>query len=118
MLGVWAAPGAPEALPKGGGEAPHLLEGPLGPLGPVQTQMADFRSSRNLEVVQPPKVQPRRERKSGGKTWRNKRKRAEAKERENERARDGEGDRKREEEAAERQGMREGGQRARNPMKL
>ncbi len=45
ILRVWAAPGASETLPKGGGLRPQLLEGSPGPPGPPRpSQMNDFRS--------------------------------------------------------------------------
>ena len=34
ILGVWAVPGAPETLPKGGGRSPHQAEWSPGPPGP------------------------------------------------------------------------------------
>ncbi len=38
ILGVWAAPGGPETLPKGGGLRPHILEGFPGRPGPARPQ--------------------------------------------------------------------------------
>jgi hypothetical protein len=38
ILGVWAAPGAPETLAKGGGLRPHLSEGSPRPPGPPRPQ--------------------------------------------------------------------------------
>ena len=58
ILGVWEAPGAPETLQKGGGEAPRPSEmAPEAP-GAAQTpKTTDFRSLTNFKF--PPKVQPR-----------------------------------------------------------
>ena len=47
ILGVWAAPGAPETLPKGGGLRPPPFARVAGAAGASQTpKMADFRSLR------------------------------------------------------------------------
>jgi hypothetical protein len=56
-LGVWAAPGAPEARPKGGGRSPPPSAMVSGAPGAAQTpNMTDFRSWKNWNL--PPKLQP------------------------------------------------------------
>ncbi len=58
MLGVLAAPGAPETLAKGGGRSPPPVGSVSGAPGATQTpKMIDFRPLNNLKF--PPKVQPR-----------------------------------------------------------
>ncbi len=50
ILGVWAAPGAPEALPKGGGLRPPFFGMLSRASGATQTsKMTDFRSLNNLK---------------------------------------------------------------------
>jgi hypothetical protein len=59
ILGVWAAPGAPETLAKGGGLRPPPVGKVSGAPGAAQTpKMTDFKPLNKLEF--PPKVQPRR----------------------------------------------------------
>ena len=58
ILGVWAALGAPETLPKGGELRPPPFARVSGAPGAAQTpKMTDFRPTKNYKF--PPKVQPR-----------------------------------------------------------
>ena len=56
ILGVWAAPGAPETLQKGGASPPTFLKGSPGPQTPKLTDLQSFKSSRTLNHA---KVQSR-----------------------------------------------------------
>ena len=52
ILGVWAAPGAPETLPKGGGLRPPPFGRVSGALGAAQTpNMADLRPFTKFEIT-------------------------------------------------------------------
>jgi len=58
ILVVWEAPGAPETLQKGGGEAPRPSEMATEAPGAAQTpKVTYFQSLKNFKF--PPKVQPR-----------------------------------------------------------
>jgi hypothetical protein len=60
ILWVWAAPGASEALPKGGGLRPPPCARVSGAPGAAQTpKTTDFRPLTSYKVLQPSKVQPR-----------------------------------------------------------
>jgi hypothetical protein len=52
ILGVWAAPWAPETLPKGGGLRPPPFAWVCGVPGAAQTRkMTDFRFVKNFKIV-------------------------------------------------------------------